>query len=105
MDECDLYLLLSDYKLDNTIPKYVPRNKKRIEEHSRFCWAVDELGIYIFSHTDIEPVDACMKFIRQMSYYRWRYPKMRQSCDTAIEVAYDIMDILMCAKEVYYEQV
>lgn len=103
MDEYDLLLLLSDYKLDNTSPEYTPRNRKRFEEHSRFCWAVDELKNYILSHTDIEPIDACMKFIRQMSYYRRRYPKSRQACDTAIEVANDIMDILMCAKEVHYE--
>ena len=93
--EPDIALLLADYKMDFTIPSCEHRSRKRIEERSTYCWAVDELEIYILSHVDVEPIDACIMFIRQMSYYRRRYPKWRAMCDTAMEVADDIVSILL----------
>lgn len=99
----DILLLLEDYKMDYTVPSYAPHNRKRLEECSDYKWAVDELKIYILSHVDVEPVDACMKFIRQMSYYRRRYSKNRAMLDAAIEVAEDILDILLNEKGLHYE--
>lgn len=101
--EADILLLLADYKMDFTAPSYIFRNRAQIEECSVHCWAVDELENYILSHVDVEPIDACMMFIRQMSYYRRRYPKWRAMCDAAIEVAEDIADILMNEKGLHYE--
>lgn len=99
----DVLLLLDDYKMDYTVPSYGPHNRKRFEECSDHKWAVDELKIYILSHVDVEPVDACMRFIRQMSYYRRRYSKNRAMLDAAIEVAEDILDILLDEKGLHYE--
>lgn len=103
MDDDSVILLLEDYKLDCTIPEYTLRNRKRVEECSLSRWAADELEIYILSHVDLVPIDACMKFIRQMSYYRRRYPKSQRKCDAAIDVANDILDILMCSGGYYYK--
>lgn len=101
--EADILLLLADYKMDFVAPSYIFRNQERLEKCSMYCWAVDELKNYILSHVDAEPVDACMMFIRQMSYYRRRYSKGRAMCDAAIEVADDIADILMNEKGLHYE--
>lgn len=101
MDD-NILLLFADYKMDFTTPLYIRRNRKQFEACSVYCWAVDELENYILSHVDVEPVDACMMFIRQMSYYR-RYLKGRAMCDAAIEVAEDIADILMNEKGLHYE--
>lgn len=99
----DILFLLEDYKMDCTVPSYNPRNRKRLEACSTFKWAVDELKIYILAHVGIEPVDACMMFIRQMSYYRRRYCKNRAMLDMAIEVTEDILDILLNEKGLHYE--
>lgn len=96
-------LLLADYKMDFTVPSYVRLNRACLEACSMRCWAVDELENYILSHVDVEPIDACMMFIRQMSYYRRRYPKGRAMCDAAVEVAEDIADILVNGKGLHYE--
>lgn len=101
--EPDIVLLLADYKLDFAEALYASRNREQLEKHSTYCWAVDELENYILSHVDVEPIDACMMFIRQMAYYRRRYPKWRAMCDAAIEVADDIADILMNEKGLHYE--
>lgn len=100
MDDDSVLLLLADYKLDLTLPEDHRGSRKRFEELSIARWAVDELKIYILSHTDMEPIDACMRFIRQMSYYAGRYhsPKSRAMCNAAIETAEDIADIIMNSK-------
>lgn len=97
MDD-DIWLLLADYKLDLTLPDNY-KSKVFVEVSIR-RWAVDELEIYILSHTDMEPIDACMRFIRQMSYYGRRYhsPRSRAMCNAAIETAEDIADIIMASK-------
>lgn len=98
MEDNDILLLLADYKLDLTPP--TDYRSKRFEEFSVQRWAVDELKIYILSHTDMEPIDVCMRFIRQMSYYagRYRSPKSRAMCSAAIKTAEDIADIIMNSK-------
>lgn len=101
--EDDILLLLADYKMDFIAPSYIFRNRKQLEKCSTYCWAVDELENYILSHVDVEPIDACMMFIRQMSYYRRRYLGGRAMCDAAIEVAEDIADILTNEKGLHYE--
>lgn len=101
--EPDIVWALAEYKMDLTAPPYSHRSRKRFEERSAYRWAVDELEIYILSHIDVEPIDACMMFIRQMSYYRRRYHKRRAMCDAAIEVAENIADILMNEKGLCYE--
>ncbi len=97
-------LLFADYRLDNVLPADIWQQRERVEEHAFFCWAVDELENYILSHySDTDPIDACMAFIRQMSYYSRRYPKTRSACQIAMDVGYDIADILMCEKDLCYE--
>lgn len=93
MDTC--LWALHEYKMDLTVPAYSKGSQKRFEERSTYRWAVNELEIYILSHINEEPIDACMMFIRQMSYYRRRYPKRRAMCDAALEVADEIVSILM----------
>lgn len=99
----DILLLLADYKMDYTVPSYSPRNRKQFEECSNHKWAVDELEIYIISHIGVDPVDACVMFIRQMSYYRRRYGKNRAELSAAIEVAEDVLDILLSEGGLHYE--
>lgn len=101
--EDDILLLLADYKMDFIAPSYIFRNREHLERCSTYCWAVDELENYILSHVNVEPIDACMMFIRQMSYYRRRYLGGRAMCDAAIEVAEDIADILANEKGLHYE--
>lgn len=86
---------LHEYKLDLMVPAYSKASQKRFEERSTYRWAVDELENYVLSHINEEPIDACMMFIRQMSYYRRRYPKWRAMCGAAMEVADEMIDILM----------